>query len=165
METTFPRLLIEHAKARPDVPALREKEYGIWQTLSWAQLLDLVRELAAGLADAGLARDGHLVLIGENRPVLYACAIAAQVLGAVPIPLYQDAVAAELTFPLANAEVAHAVVEDQEQLDKLLEIRPDCPLLTHIWFDDPRGLRRMDEPGVASLEALRDRGRQYLATH
>ena len=158
MQTTFPRQLLEHAKARPDAPALREKEYGIWQTLSWSQLATLVKKLANGLAAAGLQRGQHLVVIGENRPRLYASMLAAQSLGAIPVPLYQDAAAAEFVFPIVNAEVAFAIVEDQEQVDKLLEIRPQCPGLAHIWFDDPRGLRNYSEPGLAPLDALLESG-------
>jgi long-chain acyl-CoA synthetase len=154
VQSTFPRLLLEHAKARPDAPALREKEYGIWQTLSWSQLAALVKQLANGLAAAGLARGQHIVVIGENRPRLYASMLAAQSLGAIPVPLYQDAASAEFVFPIVNAEVAFAIVEDQEQVDKLLEIRPQCPGLARIWFDDPRGLRNYSEPGLAALDAL-----------
>ncbi|MDT9000344.1 AMP-binding protein [Paucibacter sp. APW11] len=165
MSTTFPRLLLEHAAQRPDAPALREKEYGIWQTLSWSQLAVLVRELAHGLAQAGLQRGQHLVVVGENRPRLSACMLAAQSLGAIPVPLYQDAVAAEFVFPMNNAEVAFAVVEDQEQVDKLLEIREQCPQLSHIWFDDPRGLRKYSEPGLASLDDLCALGRQHAIAH
>ena len=162
--TTFPRLLLQHARQRPDAPALREKEYGIWQTLTWQQLATLVRQLAVGLAHAGLSRGQHVVVIGENRPRLYASMLAAQCLGAVPVPLYQDAVGAEFVFPIQNAEVAFAIVEDQEQVDKLLEIRPQCPGLQHIWFDDGRGLRNYREPGLQSLDDLLRIGGQQEAT-
>ena len=158
---TFPRLLLDHAQRRPDAPALREKAYGVWQTLTWAQLVTLVRELALGLAAAGLRRGEHVVVVGENRPRLYASMLAAQALGAVPVPLYQDAVAAEFVFPLNNAEIAFAIVEDQEQVDKLLELRESCPQLKCIWFDDPRGLRHYDEPGLASLDDLVSQGRAH----
>jgi long-chain acyl-CoA synthetase len=154
VQSTFPRLLLEHAKARPDAPALREKEYGIWQTTTWSALALLVRRLACGLAHAGVQRGDHLVVVGENRPRLYATMLAAQSLGAVPVPLYQDAVAAEYAFPINNAEVGYAVVEDQEQVDKMLELRAQCPTLKRIWYDDPRGLRNYTEPGLDSLDAL-----------
>ncbi|MEE8617263.1 MAG: AMP-binding protein, partial [Roseateles sp.] len=159
MVDTFPRLLLDHAARRPGAPALREKAFGLWQTLSWAGLADLVQDLALGLAAAGLRRGEHLVVVGENRPRLYASMLAAQALGAIPVPLYQDAVAAEFVFPLNNAEVAFAVVEDQEQVDKLLELREQVPQLRRIWFDDPRGLRHYDEPGLAALDALIEQGR------
>jgi long-chain acyl-CoA synthetase len=161
--TTFPRLLLDHATRRPGAPALREKAFGVWQTLTWAQLAALVQDLALGLAAAGLRRGEHLVVVGENRPRLYATMLAAQSLGAVPVPLYQDAVAAEFVFPLNNAEIAFAVVEDQEQVDKLLELREQCPQLKRIWFDDPRGLRNYDEPGLASLDELASQGRAHAA--
>ena len=161
MQTTFPRLMLEHARQRPQAAALREKEYGIWQTTTWSQLATEVREIACGLAQAGLKRGQHMVVIGDNRPRLYACMLAAQSLGAVPVPLYQDAVAAEMVYPINNAEVAFAVVEDQEQVDKLLEVREQCPQLASIWFDDPRGLRKYDEPGLTSLDALIETGRAF----
>ena len=154
MPTTFPRLLLDHAKARPTAPALREKVYGIWQTTTWSDLALLVRRLACGLAHAGVKRGDHLVVVGDNRPRLYASMLAAQALGAVPVPLYQDAASTEYAFPINNAEVAYAIVEDQEQVDKLLELRAQCPTLKRIWFDDPRGLRNYDEPGLDSLDAL-----------
>jgi long-chain acyl-CoA synthetase len=165
VQTTFTRLLLEHAARRPDAAALREKDLGIWQTLTWRELEVLVRELACGLAEAGLRRGEHLVVIGENRPRLYASMLAAQSLGAIPVPLYQDAVATEFVFPITNAEVCFAIVEDQEQVDKLLEVRESCPQLRAIWFDDPRGLRNYSEPGLASLDALIEAGRLFNATH
>ncbi|MFT3817716.1 MAG: AMP-binding protein [Rubrivivax sp.] len=163
MQTTFPRLLLEHARQRPDAPALREKEYGIWQTLTWSALAALVRDLACGMAERDLARGEHVVVIGENRPRLYAAMLAVQALGAVPVPLYQDAAAPEYAFPLNNAEVKFAVVEDQEQVDKMLELREQCPQLAHVWYDDPRGLRKYDEPGLLALDAVVAAGRAFAA--
>jgi len=163
VHTTFPRLMLDHAQARPHAAALREKEYGIWQTTTWAQLVTLVQRLAGGLAEAGLQRGQHVVVVGDNRPRLYACMLAAQSLGAVPVPLYQDAAAPEFVFPINNAEVGFAVVENQEQVDKLLEIREQCPTLARIWYDDPRGLRKYDEPGLAALDALIEAGAARVA--
>ncbi|MEW6478563.1 MAG: AMP-binding protein [Pseudomonadota bacterium] len=165
MQTTFPRLLLEHAARRPQAPAMREKEYGIWQTLSWRDMADLVQAIACGLHQAGLQRGEHLVVIGANRPRLYATMLAAQSLGAIPVPLYQDAVAAECIFPINNAEVRFAVVEDQEQVDKMLEIQPQCPQLQHIFYDDPRGLRNYDQQGLAGLDELIGAGQAHAKAH
>ena len=165
MQTTFPRLLLKHASERPHAPAMREKEYGIWQTITWADMAEMVQHMACGLHQAGLTRGEHLVVIGSNRPRLYATMLAAQSLGAIPIPLYQDAAAPECVFPLNNAEVRFCVVEDQEQVDKLLEIREQCPQIAHIFFDDPRGLRKYDEPGLASLEELLAAGAVFAKQH
>ena len=165
MQTTFARLLLKHAAERPQVAAMREKEYGIWQALTWADLAKMVEHLACGLHAAGLKRDDHMIVVGANRPRLYAAMLAVQALGAVPIPLYQDAAALECVFPINNAEVKFAFAEDQEQVDKLLEIRPQCPQLSNIYFDDPRGLRKYDEPGLASFEALLDSGKAFAAKH
>jgi long-chain acyl-CoA synthetase len=165
MQTTFPRLLMQHAQQRPSAPAMREKEYGIWQTLSWADLAKMVSHMACGLHQMGLQRGDHLIVVGSNRPRLYAAMLATQALGAIPIPLYQDAVGAECVFPINNAGVKFCVVEDQEQVDKLLEIREQCPQLAHIFFDDPRGLRKYDEPGLASIDELMAAGEVFHGLH
>ena len=156
---TFPKLLMHHAQVRGDAPAIREKDLGIWQTWTWREFADEARALACGLAEAGLKRGDHLALIGANRPRIYAGIAAAQCLGAIPVPLYQDAVAAEMAFPLRNAEVGYAIVEDQEQVDKLLEILPQCPTLKHVYYDDTRGLRHYRQPELESYDALLARGR------
>ena len=165
MQSTFPRLLLEHARQRPDAPAMREKEYGIWQTTSWRAMAELVEAMACGLHQAGLRRGEHLVVIGANRPRLYAAMMAAQALGAIPVPLYQDAVAGECVYPINNAEVRFAVVEDQEQVDKMLEIREQCPQLGHVFYDDPRGLRNYDQPGLGSLDTLMTGGQAFAREH
>uniref|UniRef100_UPI0035B13C9F AMP-dependent synthetase/ligase n=1 Tax=Limnohabitans sp. TaxID=1907725 RepID=UPI0035B13C9F len=164
-QTTFPQLLLQHAKQRPQAPALREKEYGIWQTMSWSDLARLVEQVACGLHQAGLHRGEHLIVVGANRPRLYATMLAAQSLGAIPIPLYQDAVAAECVFPINNAEVRFAVVEDQEQVDKMLEVREQSPQLQHIFYDDPRGLRNYTEDGLGSLDELIAAGQVFAQQH
>jgi long-chain acyl-CoA synthetase len=162
---TFPQLLLKHAAERPQAPAMREKEYGIWQTTTWAQMAALVEKIACGLHQAGLQRGEHMVVIGGNRPRLYASMLAAQALGAIPVPLYQDAAAAECVFPITNAEIRFGIVEDQEQVDKLLEVRETCPLLTHFWFDDPRGLRNYKEAGLDSLDHLMAAGEKFAAAN
>ena len=144
---TFPKLLMHHAAIRGSAPAIREKQLGIWQTWTWQQFADEVRALTCALAALGLKRGEHFALVGDNRPRLYATVAAVQCLGAVPVPLYQDAVAAEMAFPIQNAGIALACAEDQEQVDKLLEVAPQCPTLRRIVYDDPRGMRA---PGAMS---------------
>ena len=165
MRTTFPQLLLNHAAQRPTAAAMREKEYGIWQTTTWADMLALVQHMACGLHQAGLKRHEHMIVVGSNRPRLYATMLAAQSLGAIPVPLYQDAVASECVFPINNAEVRFAVVEDQEQVDKMLEVREQCPQLQHIYFDDPRGLRNYDEIGLAAVDELVAAGKAFAGVH
>ena len=157
---TFPQCLLKHATERPLAAALRLKEFGIWQTTSWGELAIRVGEIANGFLSVGMSRGDYLAVIGENRPCLYAAMLAAQTIGAIPVPLYQDAVSAEYVFPFTNAEIRFAVVEDQEQVDKLLEIREVCPALERIWFDDPRGLRHYKEPGLAPLAELIGEGQR-----
>jgi long-chain acyl-CoA synthetase len=165
MQTTFPKLLLDHASQRPNDTAMREKEYGIWQAITWAEMAAMVAHIAGGLHQAGLRRDDHMIVIGANRPRLYATMLAVQALGAVPIALYQDAAALECVFPINNAEACFAFAEDQEQVDKLLEIRDQCPQLKGIYFDDPRGLRNYDEPGLQALDELIALGRVFTQQH
>ena len=129
---TFPRLLQQHALKRPTHPAFREKHLGIWQTSTWADVETHVRLLACGLAALGFKRGMNLAVVGDNRPRLYWAMAAAQCLGGVAVPLYQDAPAADMAYVLENAEIDFAIVEDQEQVDKLLEIRQTVKGLTHI---------------------------------
>jgi long-chain acyl-CoA synthetase len=156
---TFPKLLLHHARVRAGRPAIREKDLGIWQTWTWQQFADEVRAMACGLAQHGFKRGDHLALVGDNRPRIYAAMCAAQCLGGIPVPLYQDAVAAEMAYPIQNAAITHAIAEDQEQVDKLLEILPQCPTVGRIYYDDPRGLRHYQQPQLMSCEALLELGR------
>ena len=165
MTTTFPQLLIKHATERPDAPALREKEYGIWQTWSWREAAQSVRHMACGLRALGLERGQNLAFISDNRPHVYLGFLAVQSCGAVPIPLYQDAVAAEMMFVMEDAEIAFAFAENQEQVDKLLEVRESIPGIRHIIYDDPRGLRKYDQPGLISTEELLAKGKEWDAQH
>ena len=158
---TFPRLLLHQAKVRPDRPAVREKDLGIWQAWTWAQALEEVRSLACGLAAQGFRRGDRLAVVGDNRPRLYWAMMAAQVLGGIPVPLYQDAVAAEMGFVLDDADIGFAVAEDQEQVDKLVENLPKHPRLERIYFDDPRGLRHYAQGELMSLDALQALGREH----
>ena len=155
---TFPRLLLDQAHRRPQGVAWREKDLGIWQETTWSQALDWVRRLTGGLASLGVRPSDHVVILGENRPRLYATMLAAQCLGAIPAPLYQDAVAAELVYPLQLTEAKIAVVEDEEQVDKLLDIRGQLPLLQHILYHDPRGLRKAEATCLMFLDDVEDAG-------
>ncbi|MGZ8289779.1 MAG: AMP-dependent synthetase/ligase [Telluria sp.] len=158
---TFPRHLLAHGQVRPGSPAYREKYLGIWQTWTWAQVNDEVRALACGLAAIGFKRGMNLAIIGDNRPRLYWSMLAAQCLGGVPVPLYQDAPAADMAYVLNDAEIAYAVVEDQEQVDKLGELHALCPQVANIVFEDERGMRHYDQAGLLSIAKLQQLGREY----
>src|SRR2546425_7955541 len=118
--------------------------------------------LASGLAAQGFKRGDHLAIVGDNRPRIYAAMCAAQCLGGIPVPLYQDAVATEMAFPIQNAAIEFALAEDQEQVDKLLEILPQCPTLKRIYYDDPRGMRHYAQPQLMSYDKLLQIGRASL---
>ena len=162
---TFPRLLQQHALTRPTHPAFREKHLGIWQTTTWPDVETHVRLLACGLAALGFKRGMNLAVVGDNRPRLYWAMAAAQCLGGVAVPLYQDAPAADMAYVLENAEIDFAIVEDQEQVDKLLEIRQTVKGLTHIVYDDGRGLRNYTQSGVHSFDSVQALGKVHDQDH
>ncbi|MFO1320921.1 MAG: AMP-binding protein [Burkholderiales bacterium] len=163
--TTFPRLLFEHARVRGGRTAIREKDLGIWLSWTWQQVADEVGAIAGGLATLGLRRGATVAIIGDNRPRLYWTMMAVQVLGGIPVPLYQDAAAQEMLFVLDNAEIEIAVVEDQEQVDKMLEVLSKVPRLRHIVYDDGRGLRNYPDPQLLSFERLQGAGRDHVRAH
>ena len=138
---TFPKMLLAHARRRGARPAMREKDYGIWQSWSWAEVKAEVEALAGGLKALGFRRGDKLAIVGDNRPRLYWAIAAVQALGGVPVPVYQDSIADELAYVLDHAEVRFAIVEDQEQVDKLAQVKERCPLLEAAIYCDPRGLR------------------------
>ena len=156
---TFPKLLLMNAAQRGHRPAMREKDLGIWQAWTWEQVLDEVRAFALGLKELGLARDDKVAIVGNNRPRLYWSMCAAQSVGAVPVPVYQDSVADEMAYVLAHAGVKIAVVENQEQVDKLLSISERLPELAYIIYDEARGLRDYDHTRLKSFADVQKIGR------
>ena len=162
---TFPRLLFYHAQVRGEKSAMREKDLGIWQTWTWNNVAEQVSALACGLAEMGFKRGDNLAIIGDNRPRLYMTMAAVQCLGGVPVPLYQDAVANEMLFVLQDAAIRFALVEDQEQVDKLLELKEQMPQLAHIIYDDPRGMRHYNQPFLHDVEELMAMGRIHQQNH
>ena len=165
IEITLPQLLRRNAERTPERHALREKDLGIWQSYSWQRYWQEVRDFALGLAAGGFVRGDKLSVIGENRPRLYFAQLAAQSLGGIAVPVYQDAIAAELAFVLDHAETAIVVAEDQEQVDKILSLKDRLPHLRLIAYDDLRGMRNYDDPILKSFEDVQAAGRSFGAAH
>jgi len=163
--TTLPRLLQRDAQTMAERPAIREKNRGIWQTWTWSQYDREVRDFASGLVAHGFRRGDLLAVIGDNRPRLYWAQLAAQCLGGVAVPVYQDSIAAELVYVLDHAEVSVVVAEDQEQVDKILAIKAQLPRLNLVIFDDPRGLQHYDMPFLKSFEEVQAAGRDFAGAH
>ena len=157
---TIPRLLARNATAYANKPAYREKEFGIWQSWTWAQVSDEVNALALGLLELGLSEGDHVAIIGRNRPYFYWAMVAIQSCGAVPVPLYQDAVAEEMAFVLDHCSARFVVAEDQEQVDKCLDVKDQLPGMEQIIFLDPRGMRKYDRAHLHDYKELQQRGRQ-----
>jgi long-chain acyl-CoA synthetase len=142
---------------------MRHKDLGIWQTWTWSQVLDVVRAYGVGLHRLGVKRGETIAIVGGNRPKLYWSVMAAQVLGAIPVPVYADAVADELAYVLAHADVRFAAVEDQEQVDKILSVMKSLPKLELMFYDEKRGLRDYDHSRLRSMDDVIEEGRKALA--
>lgn len=156
---TFPQYLLLNAKRFADRPAMRMKDYGIWQTWTWSEQRDEIRNLALGLKAMGLGEGDRIAIVGSNRPRLYWAFCAAQSLKAIPVPVYADSVAEEMAYVLNHAGVRFAVVQDQEQVDKLQSMAEDISGLTDIIYDEPRGLRDYDHARLHKFDAVQDKGR------
>ena len=160
---TFPKLLIRNARRYAGRPAYRHKDLGIWQVWTWEEVLEEVRAYAAGLARLGLKRGDTMAIVGSNRPKLYWSVTAAQMVGAVPVPVYADAGPDEVAFVLAHSDARFAAVEDQEQVDKLLSIAERLPKLEQIVYDEWRGLRDYDHGRLRAIADVIADGRGALA--
>ena len=161
-DTTLPRVLAANAKALGDVVALREKDRGIWQQTTWAQWLDEVLCCAAGLEALGFVPGDALLTVGDNRPHLYSGMLAAGALRGFAMPVYPDAAPDEVRHSIQASEVRFVLAEDQEQVDKILDLRESCPSVVQVIYDDPRGLGAYQAPGLLSWAKLQELGAQRL---
>jgi long-chain acyl-CoA synthetase len=161
---TLPQLLLGQARRWGDRRvAIREKEFGIWQAYTWRQYADHVERIALGLASLGFHRGEKIAIIGDNRPQLYWTMVAAQALGGVPVPIYQDSIAAEMHYVIDHSESRVIVCEDQEQVDKILEMKDKLPAVELVVYDDPKGMRHYDYPFLLSLDKVQELGAGFAA--
>ncbi|MEL7149863.1 MAG: AMP-binding protein [Pseudomonadota bacterium] len=163
--TSFPRLLARNVRRFGARPAYREKEFGIWQGWTWAKTAKEIEALALGLLDIGVAEGDHIAIVGRNRPQFYWSMVAAQCVGAVPVPVYQDSVAEEIAYVLDHCGARMAIVEDQEQVDKLIEIKDRLPGLTDIIYVDKRGMRKYDHSHMTPFAEVQEIGRAAHGRH
>ena len=158
---TLPKLLVRNAREHPQLPGMREKDRGIWKTFSWSDCQDHVRAFALGLAVNGFGRGDKLAVLGDNRASLYWAQLAAHALGGLAVPLYQDSIASELVYVLDHAEVSVVVAEDQEQVDKVLSVRAQLPMLRLIVFENPLGMSSYRDPMLKSFRQVEEQGRAF----
>jgi long-chain acyl-CoA synthetase len=159
---TFPHILLENARKFPAGKiAMREKDFGIWQSYSWQDYLDEVRDFALGLVALGFKKEDKMAIIGDNRPQLYWGLAACQCLGGVPVPLYQDAIHDELAYIVDHSECKFALAEDQEQADKLMHLKEEIPRIEYIIYDDPRGLRNYKYDWLIAFTDVQEMGRKF----
>ena len=157
--TSVPALLHRNAAEIGNLPAYREKEFGIWQTWTWAQAKEEIQALALGLINLGVQEGDFIAIIGRNRPYLYWSMVAAEMTGAVPVPVYQDSVAEEMAYVLDHCGARFAIVSDQEQVDKIIEIQDQLHQFEHIVYLDPRGLRKYDHSHLHQFSHVQEQGR------
>ncbi len=160
---TFPKYLLRNAELYGNRPAMRHKYLGIWQTWTWSELTDEIRNYALGLHALGVNAGDKVAVIGSNRPRLYWTFAAVQCLGAVPVPVYSESVAEEMEFVLEHAEIQFAVCQDQEQVDKIQSLTDKLPRLNQILYDEPRGLRDYDHTALHSVCDVIAKGRELSA--
>ncbi|MXZ80998.1 MAG: long-chain fatty acid--CoA ligase [Gammaproteobacteria bacterium] len=160
MTDTFPRRLIENAEKFSERPAIREKDLGIWQTWTWRQMRDEIFDFANGLSTLGFSRGDKLAIVGTNRPRLYWGICAAQCLGGIPVPVYADSVAEEMRYVLEHAEASIVLAEDQEQVDKVLEVMSGVDRLKCVIYDDSRGLKDYDHSFLHDFSEVQESGRR-----
>ncbi len=156
---SIPALLHRNATQFANAPAYREKEFGIWQSWTWAETHEEIEALALGLIDLGVAEGDFIAVIGRNRPTLYWSMMAAQMCGAIPVPLYQDAAAEEMAYTLSHCGARFVIVGDQEQVDKVIEVQAELPNFEQMIYLDPRGLRKYDHSKLHQYSHVQDAGR------
>ena len=163
---TLPKLLLAQVARWGDRRvAIREKEFGIWQSHSWQDSARHVERIALGLASLGFRRGDKIAVIGDNRPQLYWTMFAAQALGGAPVPVYQDSIAAEMHYVIDHSESRMVICEDQEQVDKILEMKDKLPAVELVLYDDPKGMRHYDYPFLLSLDRVQELGLRFAAEH
>ncbi len=165
MPETLPQFLYEHAQRTPQKVALRERLYGIWQTMTWREYYEHVKYFALGLVSLGLQPEETIAIIGDNRPEWLIAELAAQAVGAKSVGVYQDSIASEVVYILNHADVTFVVVEDQEQVDKILEIWPQLQGVRKVIYYDPKGLRNYTEEFLMYFPQVEALGREYEAAH
>ncbi|MDP6969339.1 MAG: AMP-binding protein [Gammaproteobacteria bacterium] len=161
---TFPKLLLHNARMFPDKDAMREKEFGIWQSWTWQAVADEIERFTLGLRERGLEAGDKVLIIGGNRPRMYWSMVAAQVLGAIPVPTYKDSVAEEMQYVIEHSEARFVIAEDQEQVDKVLEVQHRCPMVELVIYDDPRGLKTYDASTAVDFEVVQQQGAEVRSS-
>ena len=160
-QATLPEYMLQNARTMAAEPAMRVKEFGIWKTFTWADYTDQVRAFSLGLASLGFGREDKLGIIGSNIPSLYWAQVAAQCLGGMPVPVYQDSIAKELAFVLHHSEAKMIVAQDQEQVDKIISIKDQLPNLEWLIYCWPRGMNDYDEDYLKSFDDVQAAGRDF----
>jgi long-chain acyl-CoA synthetase len=163
--TTFPKLLAERAQRNGSGVAFREKRFGIWQPMTWGELQGRVRNFAHGLAAMGVQAGEVVAVVGDNRPEWVISELAAQSVGACALGVYPASVGDEVVHLLAAGRVRVVIAEDQEQVDKVVELSERLPGVERVVYSDPRGLQSYARPGLVEFTAVEAMGRDWEGDH
>ncbi|WP_017755284.1 AMP-binding protein [Calidifontibacillus oryziterrae] len=158
MNATFPQALLQRAKNEGEKVALREKDFGIWNEYTYANFLEQVKLLALGFKKLGFKRGEKLAIIGDNRPEWIFSELAAQSLGGVSVGIYQESLPAEISYILNDSDATFVVVEDQEQVDKILEIKDEIPNVKWVVYYDDRGMRNYNIDNLLFFKEVQEKG-------
>jgi len=161
MLETLPQFLQKHAQETPDKIAVRLRDYGIWQAVTWKEYYDNVKYFSMGLVNLGLKPEETIAIIGDNRPEWVMAELAAQSAGAKSIGIYQDSVVEEMIYIFNHADVSFIVVEDQEQVDKILEMWDELKGVKKVIYYDPKGLRNYTEDFLLYFPVVQDEGKKF----
>ena len=159
------QVLEENAKTSPNQPAVREKAFGIWQTWSWHEYSENANYLALGLIDLGMKDGSPVAIVGNNRRQLYAAMFSVQMAGGIPIPIYQDAVADEMLHVLQHSEARIIIAEDQEQVDKVIELGEKLPKVEKIIYLEEKSMRGYESEDIISMAKILSRGEDPSDKH
>ena len=158
---TLPALLHRNAEKFGDRRvAIREKEFGIWQSVTWKGYYEHVRDFALGLHVLGFKAEDKLAYAGDNRPEGLYAELAAQCLGGAIVGIYPDSHLDQVEYILNHSDSIFVVAGDQEQADKVLDIKEKCPLVQKVIVDDPKGMRNYDDPILLYFKEIQKQGRE-----
>jgi len=160
---TYPKILRLNAKEHGSEIALREKNFGLWRVSTWNDYQSRVRDFTLGMAELGIKRGDVIGIIGDNRPDWVAAEIAAHAIGGMSLGMYRESLPEEVLYLLTYGETKIVFAEDEEQVDKLLELGDRAPHLKHIVYSDPRGMRKYDDPRLIDADKLAKMGRDRAA--
>jgi long-chain acyl-CoA synthetase len=162
---TYPKLLLRNHRQSGERVALRRKDRGIWKSYTWNHCYEQVRLLSLGLVELGLQPGDKVALIGDDEPEGFWAEAAIQAAGAAVVAMWSDSIPSEIAYVIQHSDSRFVIAEDQEQVDKLLEIKDSIPAVQKVIYWDRKGMRRYDDPILLSFDALKEMGSRGVSAN